>query len=217
MRTLLAATTPTSFLCLKCGIIRRSGKASCCGQGGSWFQNCGGAGNKQVDHTWQEGIRVCKQQQSQVVAGQQLHGSQPQKNASSDDASMGMNSKIVGVAVDMFASTPADMWRQILGATSTTAPANMSFITADRDLTAKINSVTTTMTMHTSANTAVSKSSLPCQHNETMIKSIGNAPADVSTKTASHTSVSASISARGYETLFFRILSQMSTMLVVLY
>ena len=49
-----------SPVCLKCGTIKKSGKASCCGRGGSWFANCGGAGNVKLGHTWYEGIRVCK-------------------------------------------------------------------------------------------------------------------------------------------------------------
>ena len=53
-------TSITSTVCLKCGTSGRSGKPSCCGRGGSWFRNCGGAGNAKLDHTWQEGIRACK-------------------------------------------------------------------------------------------------------------------------------------------------------------
>ena len=46
--------------CHKCGTIAKSGKSSCCGRGGSWFENCGGAGNAKVEHTWHEGILACK-------------------------------------------------------------------------------------------------------------------------------------------------------------
>ena len=93
MPTPAAASTTISSSCPECGIIQRSGKASCCGHGGSWFQNCGGAGNKKVDHTWQEGIRVCKAQQSQEVVGQQLDVVQPRSNASFGDVSKSINSK----------------------------------------------------------------------------------------------------------------------------
>ena len=47
-------------MCPKCGTIDKSGKASCCGLGGSWFRNCGGVGNRKLRHTWHEGIVVCK-------------------------------------------------------------------------------------------------------------------------------------------------------------
>ena len=56
-----AATTTaiTTSVCSKCGAIQKSGKTSCCGRGGSWFRNCGSAGNSKYDHTWSEGIRAC--------------------------------------------------------------------------------------------------------------------------------------------------------------
>ena len=47
-------------VCLKCGIIKKSDKTSCCGRGGSWFTNCGGAGVSKLRHTWYEGIQTCK-------------------------------------------------------------------------------------------------------------------------------------------------------------
>ena len=50
----------SSKLCLKCGIIKKSGKLSCCARGGAWFKNCGDAGDTSVDHTWSEGIQACK-------------------------------------------------------------------------------------------------------------------------------------------------------------
>ena len=52
--------TTISSVCLKCGTIAKSGKSSCCARGGSWFKNCGSAGNAKLDHTWSEGIRACK-------------------------------------------------------------------------------------------------------------------------------------------------------------
>ena len=60
--------------CPKCGIIEKSGKISCCGRGGSWFRNCGSAGNTKLHHTWYEGIQACKtrpQQSKTVIARQQ--------------------------------------------------------------------------------------------------------------------------------------------------
>ena len=67
-----------SSVCLKCGIIAKSGKISCCGGGGSWFRNCGSTGNTNLDHTWHEGIQACKghQSQSKIAIGQQLNAGQ---------------------------------------------------------------------------------------------------------------------------------------------
>merc|ERR1712032_200909 len=56
----LATKTSITPVCPKCGTTGKSGKASCCGRGGSWFGNCGSAGNAKFDHTWYEGIQVCK-------------------------------------------------------------------------------------------------------------------------------------------------------------
>ena len=49
--------TPT---CPKCGTFEKSGRVSCCAPGGAWFKNCGGAGNRNVDHRWFEGMQACK-------------------------------------------------------------------------------------------------------------------------------------------------------------
>ena len=46
--------------CPKCGSITQSGKRSCCARGGSWFKNCGDAGDSNAGHTWVEGIQACK-------------------------------------------------------------------------------------------------------------------------------------------------------------
>ena len=63
----------SSSVCDKCGITKKSGKITCCGRGGSWFDKCGGAGDTKVDHTWHEGLQACKARaQSSIVIGQQL-------------------------------------------------------------------------------------------------------------------------------------------------
>ena len=46
--------------CAACGIVKKSGKRSCCARGGAWFKNCGDAGDGKFDHTWTEGIQACK-------------------------------------------------------------------------------------------------------------------------------------------------------------
>ena len=67
-----APTMAMSPQCRKCGSIDKSGKSSCCARAGSWFQNCGSAGNAKLGHTWYEGIRVCRtRSQSKRVSSQQ--------------------------------------------------------------------------------------------------------------------------------------------------
>ena len=54
---------PTSIMatsvCSKCSTAKQSGERSCCARGGTWFKNCGDASDKNVDHTWIEGIQAC--------------------------------------------------------------------------------------------------------------------------------------------------------------
>ena len=73
--------------CVKCGITKKSGKMSCCGRGGSWFGNCGSAGGAKLEHTWSEGLQVCKERgQSAMVISEQLSGDKQQRNDSSNGA-----------------------------------------------------------------------------------------------------------------------------------
>ena len=46
--------------CSKCGIVKQSGKLSCCARGGAWFKKCGDVGDSNFDHTWVDGIQACK-------------------------------------------------------------------------------------------------------------------------------------------------------------
>merc|ERR1712032_410577 len=109
-------TTPTiSSECPRCGIITKSGRVSCCGRGGSWFKNCGRAGNTQLQHTWYEGIQSCKaRSQSKAVIDQQLNGAQ-QKDL---DSSQGVDNKAVITTIKTSAFTSAY------------TPANVSITTA---------------------------------------------------------------------------------------
>ena len=95
-------TTTTISVCPQCGTVQRSGKSSCCGRGGSWFGQCGNAGNKHFGHTWYEGIRVCNVRQTQVAAQQQLEAFQPDRNASSYNGSSHMNSQVAIAATHKF-------------------------------------------------------------------------------------------------------------------
>merc|ERR1712224_920105 len=54
------ATIATEAACPKCGVFKKSGRPSCCAPGGTWFQNCGGVSNKNVEHTWTEGVSACE-------------------------------------------------------------------------------------------------------------------------------------------------------------
>ena len=46
--------------CPNCGIFKKSGRLSCCAPGGAWYNNCGGAGDKDAGHSWLEGVEACK-------------------------------------------------------------------------------------------------------------------------------------------------------------
>ena len=61
-----SASVPSSKVCPQCGINTKTGKRSCCARGGSWFKNCGDADDTQFDHTWAEGIQVCKSSENRV-------------------------------------------------------------------------------------------------------------------------------------------------------
>ena len=90
-----------SPVCLKCGIIKKSGKTSCCGRGGSWFRNCGGAGVSKLRHTWYEGIQTCKTRpQSKAVIEQYL-------NATQEKGIDMINFKSVSTATKSFTVTSA--------------------------------------------------------------------------------------------------------------
>ena len=51
---------PQSPTCSKCGVVKRTGKLSCCAPGGDWLNNCGEEGDSKFDHTWVEGLQACK-------------------------------------------------------------------------------------------------------------------------------------------------------------
>ena len=46
--------------CPKCGTFKRSGRVSCCAPGGAWYKNCGDVGDRNVGHSWLEGVKVCE-------------------------------------------------------------------------------------------------------------------------------------------------------------
>merc|ERR1712224_652194 len=106
VRACKAITAETiSSACPKCGTTEKSGKASCCGRGGSWYRNCGSAGNAKLDHTWHEGIKVCKARaQSKRAIGQQLNSAQRKMTISSHDSVIA-NSKAIVMVVNKLGFT----------------------------------------------------------------------------------------------------------------
>ena len=54
-----ASTPAIASACTKCGTFKKSGRVSCCAPGGAWYNNCGGVGDRTVDHRWLEGVEVC--------------------------------------------------------------------------------------------------------------------------------------------------------------
>ena len=56
----ITSTIRNGMTCPKCGIFEKSGRISCCAPGGAWYRNCGGAGNRNVNHRWMKGVEACK-------------------------------------------------------------------------------------------------------------------------------------------------------------
>ena len=102
MRSLVATAMPIVSVCHTCGVVKKSDKRSCCARGGSWYGKCGGAGNKNREHTWYEGLQACKALQSQAVMVHQQNVVEQKNTNLSDDASMGINSQ---AATHMLPST----------------------------------------------------------------------------------------------------------------
>ena len=56
----ITSTIANTMRCPKCGAFEKSGRLSCCAPGGDWYKNCGGSGNRNIDHRWSEGVEACK-------------------------------------------------------------------------------------------------------------------------------------------------------------
>ena len=115
-------TTTISSVCPKCGTVHKSGKASCCGRGGSWFKSCGGASsNTKLHHTWYDGIQACKaRSHSKSTIGPPVNAAQSKTNESSNLA----NSKKFSTAVNTFKLTPVNTLPPTLDITLIITPAN---------------------------------------------------------------------------------------------
>ena len=118
----VASTTTGAPVCLQCDIIAKSGKSSCCGRGGSWFGNCGSAGNAKLRHTWYEGIRVCEiRLQSKRVSGRHSHAAQRLKYSNGVDTG---NPKAVMATAKALVFTSVNSSIQIPFRTPDITPAN---------------------------------------------------------------------------------------------
>ena len=123
----LATTMATiNVVCPKCGITKKSGKMSCCGRGGSWFGNCGSAGNTKLDHTWYEGLQACKARaHSKIDIIEQQNGNEHQKNESSTGAGDAKFKSVITAANPLaFASAPMLHTRSIVAPAHTLANAS---------------------------------------------------------------------------------------------
>ena len=99
-------TTTVIPTCPECGIIRKTGKLSCCGRGGSWFGNCG-SGENANEHMWSEGMQVCKPRKSQKAADQRQRAPDAKSTASFNNTSLGKRkTKLVIVIAHTSASIP---------------------------------------------------------------------------------------------------------------
>ena len=96
---------------------------SCCGRGGSWFGNCGSAGNTKLGHTWYEGLHSCKARaQSNVVIDQQLNKAQQQSiGASNVDSDVNSTTGITIAKPLAFSLAPMSVPPQIIVPISSTA------------------------------------------------------------------------------------------------
>ena len=104
-RTAITSTSRYVHVCPTCGTIEKSGKASCCGRGGSWFRNCGSTGNRKLRHTWSEGLIACQTRANLKVA-KPLQPNSVQQRKSSYDIGID-NSKAVITAAEIFTFSSA--------------------------------------------------------------------------------------------------------------
>ena len=130
-------TTITVFVCPRCGSIGKSGKMSCCGRGGSWFKNCGGAGNTKLHHTWYEGIQACKaRSQSKTVIGQQLNVAQQKGTDSSQGVGMANYKSVIAAIKTSVTSVNTSTLKSETTSivTSADTPDSVSITTSDHML-----------------------------------------------------------------------------------
>ena len=140
-----AATTTINIIstCPKCGLIKKSGRLSCCARSGSWFGNCGSDGDTNFDHTWYEGLQACNEAQSQsqsrAVFDHQMNEAQEERDQSSYHANNN-NAKAISTAAKPLVFTSEPMSK----APSMIEPDHMlaSISTANAVLTINSNAIT---------------------------------------------------------------------------
>ena len=88
-----SSTSGNADNCTNCGVVKKSGKRSCCARGGAWFQNCGDNGNTNFDHTWSEGIQACKGWTSSISFESTLRAMSAQVGAYSQNVTKRRNAE----------------------------------------------------------------------------------------------------------------------------
>lgn len=135
---------------------------SCCGRGGSWFNNCGGGGNKKLSHTWSEGIQACKaRSQSKTTIGQHRNVAQQKGIGPSQGAGMA-NYKALTAGTNTFMFTSVNTSTPMSDAASTATPTYMSdhrpITTSTRTLMSHAaTSTLMTSSTHTSGSTLITR------------------------------------------------------------
>lgn len=198
MPTPAATTTPIGSTCSACGIIQKSGRSSCCGSGGSWFGNCGGGDRTKLEHTWSDGIRVCRARQVRTaVMGQQLQASRPTSGADFGDASTGVNSKTFISAALAETSTSTLMPTTVAVRANISNAALTRLSTAHKTATTVSQGITpiTAIDIENPVLMATSKATTS-KADSTVFKVVHRASGDMSTVSSSHTSAGASATAR---------------------
>ena len=227
----------TSSSCPKCGTMKKSGTMSCCGRGGSWFGNCASAGHTKVHHTWQEGIRACKDRQFQTAVAQTSHGSRPKNNNNSDTSIDDLDAVVVAAHMIGSAPIPAETPVPISVVTLIIMPAHTSQVRGSGQIAPRTTTTSTTTIVHTSVKTTTPnkinsevsetitaltnwRNDLPFhpnnkfQNNVVMNKLMTSASADMSMTTVSFVSDAASVTAQKYVKLLHTI-SHISTIFIL--
>ena len=57
--TAAATTLAPATTCPKC-VANDVGTRTCCARGGGWYRTCGKKGDSKAEHTWDEGLRACR-------------------------------------------------------------------------------------------------------------------------------------------------------------
>ena len=88
--------------------MKKSGKPSCCADGGSWFGKCGATGNTKLQHTWHEGIHACKERQSKTAVIGVRQSAVQRNSRSSPDSANATNSREATAAAQLMTPTSAN-------------------------------------------------------------------------------------------------------------